>query len=262
MELDYVAVLSMMPLSTTWTLSEEEVEYIRRRYPLHYACIRNSVKHIHAHVHRINEHCPFLYGITPYFLACRVSHGCVLDAMFCDVNFNGVMREYGILAACENGNLDAVLTILHSRGDTMMLRCKNSRGMSAVQVACLDASACVLKALLDYLGTHLDVCELHAVINDFDERGMTALHYACARGNAESIWPLLIHCADVNLLDSQGRTPLHVACAFGRVHVVQALLAHEGLRCCLVDRLGRTAMQIALDSDVARLVEKRSLITP
>ena len=52
----------------------------------------------------------------------------------------------------------------------------------------------------------------HPLLNQKDDNGRTALHYACRSGRVESVRILLEGCADIKVRDNQERTPLH-ACA-------------------------------------------------
>lgn len=61
-------------------------------------------------------------------------------------------------------------------------------------------------------------------VNDSDEWGKTALHYACANGNDSMTDDLLHHGASVNQRDNNGATPLHAACQRGHLSVVQKLI--------------------------------------
>jgi ankyrin repeat protein len=60
-------------------------------------------------------------------------------------------------------------------------------------------------------------------IDDRDRYGMTALHSAAERGNAELIGVLVEHGADKNRT-CQGRTALHIAAELGHLDVVQKLI--------------------------------------
>ena len=81
-----------------------------------------------------------------------------------------------------------------------------------------------------------------------DERGMTALHYACLAGHADVVEALLA-CSDFKedlaVGDSRGRTPLHYAAAMGFQTCLLLLCHHGGCNLDAVDRSGRTALHLA-----------------
>ena len=81
-------------------------------------------------------------------------------------------------------------------------------GQSALHIAARARQSNVL-------GLLVDLCLLHNrldFINDEDQRGRTALHYACLSGRIESVRILLDSGANPNLVDSRNLSPLD-ACA-------------------------------------------------
>ena len=68
--------------------------------------------------------------------------------------------------------------------------------------------------------------ESGANVNAVDNRGYTALHYACSIGDADIASFLLDKGAEVNMQDKAGYTSLFWAAAFGHEEVVQLLLDH------------------------------------
>ncbi len=60
-----------------------------------------------------------------------------------------------------------------------------------------------------------------------DNFGMTALHWAAARGNDALVRLLLDHGFGINARDANGNTPLHLAARNGNLSVVKLLLARD-----------------------------------
>ena len=91
-------------------------------------------------------------------------------------------------------------------------------------------------------------------IDTKDHLQQTALHYACQRGDVETVHILLQLGASRMATDSNGSTPLHIACAVGCVEVVRALLEDdESSQICSSglhsqDVCGRTPAHITLYS--------------
>jgi len=61
-------------------------------------------------------------------------------------------------------------------------------------------------------------------VNSVDEEGMTALHWACDRGNKEVAEILIKHGADVNAQDANAQTALHFACVAEDIELVKLLI--------------------------------------
>jgi ankyrin repeat protein len=69
----------------------------------------------------------------------------------------------------------------------------------------------------------LDVSE--GPVNQRDEKGRTALHYASAEGSTDCVRTLLtVRSCDIHSRDSRGTTPLHWAAAANQPSVLQLLL--------------------------------------
>lgn len=73
------------------------------------------------------------------------------------------------------------------------------------------------------------------VVNESDEHGWTALHWAAGKGDAQAVQLLIEHGGDIALTGKDERTPLMVAKAAGRREVVQILSAAEQVRGLWVD---------------------------
>lgn len=81
-------------------------------------------------------------------------------------------------------------------------------------------------------------------VNARDEKGRTALHFACGMVPADCARLLLDAGADVHARDKDGYTPLHMAAGYGRCNCVKLLLDH-GANVFARERAGRTPRELA-----------------
>lgn len=63
-------------------------------------------------------------------------------------------------------------------------------------------------------------------VNARDEKGRTALHFACGMASGECARLLLEAGADVEIRDKDGFTAMHMAAGYGRGHCIELLLKH------------------------------------
>lgn len=67
-------------------------------------------------------------------------------------------------------------------------------------------------------------------VNEKDNEGKTALHYACFRGHTGVVDVLLRHEADRDVVDLLGcSSPLHLAAKYGNETSVQLLILYEAV---------------------------------
>ncbi|EAY09517.1 TKL family protein kinase [Trichomonas vaginalis G3] len=108
-----------------------------------------------------------------------------------------------------------------------------------------------LKLLLKFSTKH---------INDVDEQGMTALHYAAMNGGATVVKMLTnVFGVDVNVQDRKGRTPLHIAARNNDALCYAIILSCGKVRPEIVDNKNRTAYEVAVrknSQDVLDVAEK------
>ena len=86
---------------------------------------------------------------------------------------------------------------------------------------------------------------LHVNVNEADEYGMTALHYAALNGNAEMCEELLTHNAHSNQRDRYGQTPLLLAASKCHYLAIQQLLSHKASIALLPPTLSTPLHRIA-----------------
>jgi hypothetical protein len=101
-------------------------------------------------------------------------------------------------------------------------------------------------ALTAALATDIDV-------NAADDEGVTPLHLAALRGDADMVGALLERGANARAADARGRTPLHLAGQANDAKVIALLVAH-GAAVDARDQNGNTALHVA-----ARLCNERSV---
>lgn len=89
--------------------------------------------------------------------------------------------------------------------------------------------------------------EKEEAINEYDDEGLAAVHWAADHGFAQILEILLNHGADVNRKDQQsGQTALHYAISCGHGDCVQVLLKHGG-NPTICDADGSTCFDLAAD---------------
>ncbi len=106
----------------------------------------------------------------------------------------------------------------------------------------------------------LALCQLllaaKADVAQKNNAGHSPLHVACNSGQISIVQWLLTKEADPNDADKQGDTALHVAARAGFKAIVGALLASGAKQAS--NRSGKTPAQVAVDKDIAALLEKAS----
>jgi ankyrin repeat protein len=94
----------------------------------------------------------------------------------------------------------------------------------------------------------------HIDINWADDTGMTVLHAAAFKGDAESVRLLINRGASVNAKDGIQCTPLHLAATAGNIDAVRELL-ESGAATNVVDQSQRTPLYMAASLGHADAVE-------
>jgi ankyrin repeat protein len=135
-----------------------------------------------------------------------------------DINSDNLNKT--LIALAGNGNIDTddLITILMEKGADINFQ--SSNGNTALMEACFSSNLQLVKRLLSYSATNpkgsVSVCNISYFVNLKNNRGATALLYACGyctdyipEANNEII-PLLLNLgADLNVQDNhEFRTPL------------------------------------------------------
>jgi hypothetical protein len=90
-------------------------------------------------------------------------------------------------------------------------------------------------------------------INAHDERGWTALMYACEKGYAMIICTLLSHRADPGIVSHCGETPLMMAAKSGEIDAVVKIFHPD--TCGLFDNKGMSALHWACSGDSVEIID-------
>eukprot|EP01134_Creolimax_fragrantissima_P005819 CFRG5819T1 len=112
--------------------------------------------------------------------------------------------------------------------------------------ACKEGNVALVSKLLGNGNEGLNVEEV-------DEHGMTCLHWACDRGNDGVVQALLKFGANLGVCDNEGQAPLHYAAFCGHPSIV-SLLLESGADRTLIDKDGQTAVDIADDDEIKRIL--------
>ncbi|KAF0693986.1 Aste57867_15099 [Aphanomyces stellatus] len=93
----------------------------------------------------------------------------------------------------------------------------------------------------------LELLAAGADVNDIEQRlfKRRPIHFAALRGSVSMLKLLIEHGADVNACDGQGKTALHCAAHGGYQDVVTHLL-DEQCDACVVTKEGQTALHLAM----------------
>ena len=156
-----------------------------------------------------------------------------------------LVRSTCLNAAASDGNLDAMNILVLNDADVNLA---DEIGWTPLRTACYKEHVDAIKYLINnganinIRTNHLDSCLLlvthNAEILDFlisrggevntaDGMERTALHYAAAVANPDSVRLLLKNDAYVNAQDEEGNTPLHDAISTGNIQTMKVLIDHR-----------------------------------
>jgi serine/threonine-protein phosphatase 6 regulatory ankyrin repeat subunit B len=161
-------------------------------------------------------------GQTPLMGACEEGHVGVI---------RGLLQHMGATALQETdaqGHTALHWAAMSSQEETVAFLLAqgaqaNSRDLSSrtpLMLACEKGHLGVVQVLVQHMGDQ--------GLEEADENGLTALHWAALGGHEETVAFLLSKGAPANSKDTDGQTPLMVACLEGHVGVIRGLLRHMG----------------------------------
>ena len=81
-------------------------------------------------------------------------------------------------------------------------------------------------------------------MNNVDDNGFTALHWACANGQLGTVEFLIKNSGDVGVAGNQGETPLLLASCYGFIEIVKYLLS-IGVDVNYADEVSLTQMMLS-----------------
>jgi ankyrin repeat protein len=119
------------------------------------------------------------------------------DVSLCGELDNATGSMTSLTAACRNGHVDTVVTLL---------KCVTPH---TVNIQCGKYNDSAL---------HFDICFSKV------ENWIHSLHMACTKANIDDV-SIMMYDTDVSTTDHQGCTPLHLVCQNGSVNIVQLLLS-------------------------------------
>ena len=171
--------------------------------------------------------------------------------------------------AAQKGHADAVRTLIELGANPAAT---SKRGRTALHLACSDqADAGVVRVLTEAAPGMIDardekgwsalhwacskahVESMHVLLSAgadaraAAEDGTTALHWASRLGDAQAIELLHSHGADVSARAADDARPLHWAANHGRLNAVRLLLS-KGAEAGAADEQGRTAAELAVEA--------------
>jgi ankyrin repeat protein len=179
-------------------------------------------------------------GITPFMLACEEGRIGVARILLQHVGPQALQEtdQKGrtvVHAAADRGHED-MLTFLISEG--AQANSRDEYGYTPFMLAFGEGHMGVVKVLLQHVGPE--------ALQETNEQGMTALHYAAWCGKEEIVSFLLGQGAQADSRDEDGTTPFISACDKGHMGVVRLLLQHVGPEALQeTDTKGRTALHFA-----------------
>jgi ankyrin repeat protein len=198
------------------------------RTALHIAAGRGRedvVRYLTSEIDGVDINAVDIYGLSPLHAAVARQHYDVLKILsshaLANLNVQGEHGEGVLHKVCSRGDSIAC-GILMASSERVDVNLKNSRGASALFLACAYGNVEVAALLLE----HPDID-----VESRDAQGYTPLHFSAFRGHTEVVALLLQHPhIDVNSRNNENLTPLHGAAFQGNIEVTALLLTHPDIQ--------------------------------
>jgi ankyrin repeat protein len=161
-------------------------------------------------------------GSTPFMLACGGGQMDVVKVLLQHVGAEalqetGVRGRTALHYAAMWGRRETVTFLL---GQGAQANSRDEDSATPFTLACAKDHVGVARVFLEHMGPE--------ALQETDNEGRTALHYAAFWGHEETVTFLVGQGAQANSGDEIGCTPFLMACEKGRTGVVQVLVQHMG----------------------------------
>lgn len=114
-----------------------------------------------------------------------------------------------LLLAAYRGNIDIIKELIKFGADYSLI---NNSGLSILHMAAQGNKPSVIVYFME---------KYQIDLNQRDNVGSTALHWACYSGSIDAFNYLVHYNVDINCQDSEGKTPLHLAIEYGISKVIK-----------------------------------------